>query len=558
MMRLFPPSLLLLTTLLAVPTAADDSLPGAEVLLPGVTLNVLDGVRQGVDESGLRYYVSVGDMDAAEAELRRLSALYPDWRPPRDLLMNPWGGTNERPVWDLLAAGRVDDARKAADALRAATPSWQPSPELAQELDRHALRRTLAEWEAAGDWAAIRKAVQARTGDTGCQTPDIAWVFAEALARTGALTVADHLAERLVRTCPEFKARITTMQKASAWLPYDGVDRLLQIEAQRPLTAEERQHLDAVQDALRQGELGKLLSGASPWSGPAAIAAMERATTARRDGQSAVLLGWWHYEKRRYDTASTWFDQAASWLPGRAEPAEGQVVTALALGKRDAAKKLMTQWRGASPRIAELENQIAAKSAPPAPPNPTAKASKALDQGRTTDCLDMTAAAADKVRADPGMALIRAWCLYRLDRFDEAGGLFNQALALPNLTDAARRDAAYGAALLAMRQDDPAAVESLMKRHPLGAEHERELRAQLVAKQAERAYKDGRYQEFLDMFEQRARLGAPPNNLLMLKGWSLHLLGRRKEAVAIFEDLDRARSTAETRRALDIVRRVPY
>lgn len=103
---------------------------GAESLAPGVRVEVQPSTPATgtVDETALRYYARIRDMEKLEAEIRRLKALHPDWQTPTDLFSRtPDSPVDERPIWDLIGDGRFAEARARVAELRGRYPGWSPS-----------------------------------------------------------------------------------------------------------------------------------------------------------------------------------------------------------------------------------------------------------------------------------------------------------------------------------------------------------------------------------------------------------------------------------------------
>ncbi|MCC2105082.1 MAG: hypothetical protein KDJ20_14195, partial [Hyphomicrobiales bacterium] len=77
------------------------------------------------DESALRYYAQLGQMDRVNTEIERLVRLYPGWTPPIDLFNGaPPGDPSEDAYWELFAADRIDELRAAVNARKKEEPNW--------------------------------------------------------------------------------------------------------------------------------------------------------------------------------------------------------------------------------------------------------------------------------------------------------------------------------------------------------------------------------------------------------------------------------------------------
>ncbi len=75
------------------------------------SLFALSDNEPAVDESALRYYASLHNFARADAEIKRLKALHPNWTPPTNIYSTAGAGADEQPFWDLLAADRLEELR---------------------------------------------------------------------------------------------------------------------------------------------------------------------------------------------------------------------------------------------------------------------------------------------------------------------------------------------------------------------------------------------------------------------------------------------------------------
>lgn len=296
------------------PAAAEPALPGAVLLEPGVTLQVLEGpAPSAVDEAGLRYYIATGNRPAAAAELQRLHALYPGWSPPGDIMTNPWGGADERPIWAEIHARRYSEAKKAIDKLRSERAGWKPSPQMLKEIERGELRLEVAWLEEMGDWPAVLQALGGRPERLDCTAADLAWSFAEASVRVKQTAAAAQVFRRFVESCPAFELRLASLQKASAVLPRGDVDALVRLEGPHARSLAEQRRFEVFQAELLRNRLVAMTNGRGEPPTAAEIAEMERLAETRRDGVAATLLGWLHYRAQRAEAASLWFERGAAW-----------------------------------------------------------------------------------------------------------------------------------------------------------------------------------------------------------------------------------------------------
>src|SRR5262249_12934859 len=137
-----------------------------------------------VDESALRYYAALKQISRVEAETRRLQRLYPDWSPPADLWTARPGDADESALWDLFAADKLDELRKAIDERRAAHPDWTLSSDLAGKLQRKEMRAKIIAGRRSGSWIDIAAVADRGRFEDDTSDVEVLWDIADAYART--------------------------------------------------------------------------------------------------------------------------------------------------------------------------------------------------------------------------------------------------------------------------------------------------------------------------------------------------------------------------------------
>jgi hypothetical protein len=85
-----------------------------------------------------------------------------------------------------------------------------------------------------------------------------------------------------------------------------------------------------------------------------------------------------------------------------------------------------------------------------------------------------------------------------------------------------------------------------------------EIRASLMATEANRALEDKRYNDVLRLLDARKELTPEPRNLGILRGWALYNLMRFDEAYAQFKSVDDRLSTEESREGVSITWKTIY
>lgn len=197
-------------------TALAASTPGGRALAPGVKVDVAPAPGSGpaaapgaMDDSALRYYARIGDVERLEAEIARLRALDPSWEPPKDLFTPQAAtpGVDESPFWALLSAGKFAEARAAIAEQRRQSPSWQPSAKLLQELDVAEGANRLRGASDTKRWQDVIDAAAAQPEAVACNRLDNAWRLAEAYAELKQTDRAFDRYKTIVSQCPKAKER---------------------------------------------------------------------------------------------------------------------------------------------------------------------------------------------------------------------------------------------------------------------------------------------------------------------------------------------------------------
>ena len=143
------------------------------------------------------------------------------------------------------------------------------------------------------------------------------------------------------------------------------------------------------------------------------------------------------------------------------------------------------------------------------------------------------------------------WCLLGLQRPAEAAAAFKAAQA--GGSGRAASDGALGETLSHLRDGDTDAAVDSASRTSLDAEKRRSLGVQIISQKAYDAYRDGRWQETIDLLRQRAAYATETRDLLMLRGWALYHLGDYDGAHRMFTLADQQISDAASRQALATV-----
>ncbi len=589
-------------TLNAAPAWATSTTPGARALVPGVKVEVAPAPGSGpaaapnaLDDSALRYYARIGDVERMEAEIARLRALDPGWEPPKDLFTPQAAGpgVDESPFWSLVSAGKFAEARAAIAEQRRQTPSWQPSAKLLQELD---VAEGASRLRGASDtkrWQDVIDAAAAQPEAVACNRLDNAWRLAEAYAELKQFDRAFDRYKTIVSQCPRAKERRDTIFKASRHLSPEQLRELTAIGATaNPAAGEDYSAVRTVEGELETGRLLEKLG--NPKAGPLSVADLARAEQTIRDKQDAdgaIALGWYFQRQKKHADAQRWFAEANGWTPSD-KAAEGLILALAALGKKAEAREAGAPWQGKSGRVDQALKAVTT------PPTRAASGGNAASGGGTPGQSALSAALARDdfagclaaiqqmlAHSRPTAALLqqRGWCLLELKRPTEAEAAFAEAQALaarepakatgkptkstglrdpndPTLDESATpaQENAYGQAVARLATGDVTGLSRDLPRTNMTAKQKAEIRASLLATEAGRALEDKRYRDVLRLLDARKELTTEPRNLSILRGWALYNLKRLDEAHALFKSIDDRLSTEESREALSTTVKTMY
>ncbi|WP_459460440.1 cellulose synthase [Rhizobium sp. No.120] len=298
-----------------------------------------------VDESALRYFASRGDKARLQAEISRLQALYPNWRPPADPLAIPQNSDKQlEAMWQLYSEGRYAEVRKAVADRQAAEAEWQPPADLLERLDIAEARTRLVN---ASDLKQYQTVI-----DIGAKTPslltcsdiDVLWRVAEAFVRTDRAARGQDAYKYILKTCTNPQERLATIQKAAALLPYQPMQDLLALE--RPDGNGGREfdgiRIDLARRFVAQGNDDPKLTVSQDY-----LSQVERVARSQGLASDDALLGWYYLRRSDYSDAEQWF-KAAHEKEDSATISQGLALVLIADRKPQEAEDAMYKWRNES------------------------------------------------------------------------------------------------------------------------------------------------------------------------------------------------------------------
>ena len=307
------------------------------------------GASQGsgpliVDESALRYYASKGQAHRAEAEMRRLRALYPDWSAPAALSEKTLaaGGEDEDDLWDLFASNRIDALRAAIDARRAAEPGWEPSPDLREKFRTKMIRvqvEAMAKDQRYGDLVTWLNSSRAKLDGVDV---DVLWAIAEAYRKTQLNDRALDIYKSILSSDSDPGERLATIQKSLNSLRMSEVEQLLAMARQD--VSGEMEFAPIATDIARARIAAFLHDERREEVAEGDVQKFSVLASKAEDPNQPALLAWYFYKLKRYKPALDWFKFSLEH-GGDAMVAHGLAHTLRFLGMKREAEEVAYAWR---------------------------------------------------------------------------------------------------------------------------------------------------------------------------------------------------------------------
>ncbi|WP_348648799.1 cellulose synthase [Rhizobium sp. SEMIA 4085] len=298
-----------------------------------------------VDESALRYFANRGDKVRLQAEISRLQALYPNWVPPADPLAVPQSGDKQlEAMWQLYAEGRYAELRKAIADRRTADIGWQPPADLLDRLDVAEARARLVNASDLKQYTTVIETGAATPSLLTCSDIDVLGRYAEAFVHTGREARSVDAYSYILKYCTNPQERLASVQKASALLPYQAMQRLLALE--QPAVSGARE-FDGIRDELARRFVAE--GNADPKLDVAADYVSRVARLAQTQGlaSDALLLGWYQLRRENAPEAEKWF-RAARAKEDSASASQGLALALVARKAPQEAEDVMYRWRSDS------------------------------------------------------------------------------------------------------------------------------------------------------------------------------------------------------------------
>ncbi|MFV0280407.1 MAG: hypothetical protein ACK5JM_06565 [Rhodoblastus sp.] len=295
------------------------------------------------DESALRYYAQLGQMDRVNTEIERLVRLYPGWTPPLDLFNGqPPGDPTEDAYWELFAADRFDELRAAINARKKEEPQWQPSKDLADKMRRKELRIRIMDFWKKGKWQDLVDYVKSDNYDAEDADVDMLWTIAEAFAKTKQADDATSVYMSILKSKADQAARLATIQKAMANLRMADVEKLI---AAGRYDASGRSEFAPIMVDIVRARISAFLHDERAEKIPQnELSVFEAYARENKDPNQPGLVAWYYYKTKSFRDALDWFKIALE-RGGDAMIAHGLAHSLRELGMRRETEEVAYAWR---------------------------------------------------------------------------------------------------------------------------------------------------------------------------------------------------------------------
>jgi len=298
---------------------------------------------EGPDESALRYYAQLGQMERVNTEIERLVRLYPGWTPPIDLFNGqPPGDPSEDAYWELFAADRIDELRAAMNARKKEEPNWQPSKDLASKMRRKELRIRIMDFWKKGKWQDLVDYVRADNYNADDADVEMLWTIAEAFAKTKQTNDAVSVYLSILKSNADQPARLATIQKAMANLRMADVEKL--IAAGRYDASGRSEFASIMVDIVRARISAYLHDERSEKIPDPELEVFKAYAREEKDPNQSGLVAWYYYKTKSFRDALDWFKIALE-RGGDAMIAHGLAHSLRELDMRRETEEVAYAWR---------------------------------------------------------------------------------------------------------------------------------------------------------------------------------------------------------------------
>ena len=298
---------------------------------------------EGPDESALRYYAQLGQMERVNTEIERLVRLYPGWTPPIDLFNGEApGDPSEDAYWELFATDRIDELRAAMAARKKEEPNWQPSKDLAAKMRRKELRVRIMDFWKKGKWQDLVDYVKADSYNADDADVEMLWTIGEAFAKTKQTNDAVSVYLSILKSNADQPARLATIQKAMGNLRMADVEKLI---AAGRYDANGRSEFSPIMVDIVRARISAYLHDERSEKIPdPELEVFKDYAKDEKDPNQPGLVAWYYYKTKTFRDALDWFKVALE-RGGDAMIAHGLAHSLRELDMRRETEEVSYAWR---------------------------------------------------------------------------------------------------------------------------------------------------------------------------------------------------------------------
>ena len=323
---------------------------------------------------------------------------------------------DERPLWELLASGRLDAVDTAMADMSRAFPRWTPPRDLLRVLEEKRLDRSIDEAVLNGEWSRLIRLAETHPERLGCERIDLLWNLARAYVEEQAPQDALMVYRSIIPHCENARHRLATLEKARTHLGSAAMIDLLRREE----SASKEEPAEISFQDFRYDVFRSIIFEESEHSRRERILEkideIRDQSILRRDDEIAMLAGWTHHGLGRHERAAAWFERALSWSASsnrREQAAFGLSRSLKELGRAKEEISLLREWSPRSSRMAALLQRRYGECG-----------DIAFEEQDYLAALEYFESAEEMGDIAQGQARAKAWSLFQLGEFDEAARAF--------------------------------------------------------------------------------------------------------------------------------------
>ena len=327
---------------------------------------------------------------------------------------------NTGKLWQLLEQERYAEVLAEIDRLRARHPAWRPPRAMVSLAKKGQFTQRVNEAIAAADHQTLVQLASSHPGEFDCRHLARGHALAEAHSRLGQGVDARRIALRLVQ-CPGDEARVVTLEKSRSWLPAETWEDLVQVASAAsvsPATRHRAQRLvyEARLQRLRAAAEIKEKDAREDTRAALLFGTLEAAVEENRDAGAALSGAWIYLNAGDTARAALWFHRALQWDPlaDEASQAHGGLAYVALRERRfaDALREAELLPAGAT-GLAELKRDAL-----------IGEGGQAYAEGRFQEAFDLMTRAGLNGGLPRYASTIQAWSLLKIGRPQESADHF--------------------------------------------------------------------------------------------------------------------------------------